>query len=57
MGDKPTGSLSHAYWATSDRRSILWAVINKLIEDTAKDGAKTSSEEKTSSKASKGERP
>jgi hypothetical protein len=41
MGDKPTGSLSQAYWAsgTGNRRAILWDVINKLVEDDAKDNA------------------
>jgi cobyric acid synthase len=44
MGDKPTGSLYQTYWATSDRRSIPWAVINKFVEDDALlTAAKTSS--------------
>jgi hypothetical protein len=56
MGDKPTGSLLQAYWATSNRRVILWTVINKFVEEDAKDAAKdnaTSSKEKTSSEAKK----
>jgi hypothetical protein len=42
MGDKPTGSLSQAYWAsgTGNRRVISWDVINKFVEDAAKDVAK-----------------
>jgi hypothetical protein len=42
MGDKPTGSLSQAYWAseTGNRRAIPWDVINKFVEDEAKDVAK-----------------
>jgi hypothetical protein len=42
MGDKPTGGLTQAYWATGVRRAIPWDVINKLAED---DSGKTSSEE------------
>jgi hypothetical protein len=42
MGDKPTGGLTQAYWATGDRRAIPWDVINKLAED---DSGETSSKE------------
>jgi hypothetical protein len=42
MGDKPTGGLTQAYWASGDRRAIPWDVINKLAEDNSD---KTSSEE------------
>jgi hypothetical protein len=55
IGDKPTGPLSQTNWATLDRKSIPWAVINEFVEDDALvTAAKTSSEannDKTSSKA------
>jgi hypothetical protein len=42
MGDKLTGSLLQAYWASGEKRAIPWDVINKFAED---DSGKTSSEE------------
>jgi hypothetical protein len=42
MGDKPTGSLTQAYWASGDKRAIPWDIINKFAEDNP---GKTSSEE------------
>jgi hypothetical protein len=51
MGDKPTGPLSQTNWATSDRRSIPWSVINKVVEDDALLNAAAAAGTKTSSKA------
>jgi hypothetical protein len=45
MGDKPTGSLSQTYLAgPGNKRAIPWDVMDKFIEDNAKDNATTSRE-------------
>jgi hypothetical protein len=44
MGDKPTGSLLQAYWASGDKRAIPWDVINKFVEANTKDNAISSGE-------------
>jgi hypothetical protein len=52
-GDKLTGSLSQTNWTTSDRRSIPWAVSNKVVEDDALvSAAAAAANDKTSGKAS-----